>query len=268
MTEIASGEEEPPGHYMLEPYYIDQAFALLDKSGEFSGDEMAVLEFPFIDALARKWGASEPRGVPNLEHYLEKHPQLFVQAVAWVYKRSDAGEDPQDLQLDDRDHIGNRAARGYRFLDSLRRIPGRNKSDEVDRKELLAWISNVRKGCAELGRQKTGDHALGVLLSHAAKGEDGVWPCEPVRAVLEEIHSNDISSGVTMGLFNARGAHWRGKGGEQERDLAAEYRRSLEALQLSHPFVASSILKPMVDTYERHAEFHDSEDEIQLRMSH
>jgi addiction module HigA family antidote len=268
ITEIADGGNEPSGHYMLEPYYIDQAFALLDKSGEFSGEQMAVLEFPFIDALARKWGASEPRGVPHLERYLERHPELFVQAVAWVYKRSDAGQDPQDLQLNDRDHIGNRAVRGYRFLDSLRRIPGRNKADEVDRKELLAWITSARRGCAELGRQKPGDHALGVLLSHAAKGEDGVWPSEPVRAVLEEIHSNDISSGVTMGLFNARGAHWRGKGGGQERELAAEYRRSLDALQLSHPFVASSILKPMVDTYERHAEFHDSEDEIQRRMSH
>ena len=268
VTEIANGGDEPSGHYMLEPYYIDQAFALLDKSGEFSGEQMAVLEFPYIDALARKWGASEPRGVPHLELYLEKHPELFVQAVAWVYKRTDAGEDPEDLRLTDRGHIGNRAVRGYRFLYSLRRIPGRNKSDEVDRNELLAWITSVRRGCAELGRQKPGDHSLGVLLSHAPRGEDGVWPCEPVRAVLEEIHSRDISSGITQGLFNARGAHWRGKGGEQERELAAEYRKSLEALQLSHPFVASSILKPMVDTYERHAQFHDSEDEVQRRMSH
>lgn len=76
------------------------------------------------------------------------------------------------------------------------------------------------------------------------------------------------SGGVTQGLFNARGAHWRGKGGDQERELAEGYRRSMNALQFTHPFVASSILKPMVDTYERHAEFHDSEDQIQRRMTH
>jgi addiction module HigA family antidote len=268
MVEIAEGGDEPSGHYMLEPYYIDQAFALLDKSGEFSSEQMARLEFPYIDALARKWGASEPRGVPHLERYLEQHPELFVHAVAWVYKRSDDGQDPPELQLNDREQIQNRAERGYRFLDSLKRIPGRNKADEIESEKLLTWIRAVRQAAAELARQKPADHAIGMLLSHAPTGKDGVWPCEPVRAVMEELNSADISSGVTQGLFNARGAHWRAKGGDQERELAEGYRRSMNALQFTHPFVASSILNRMADTYERHAEFYDSEDEIQRRMAH
>jgi addiction module HigA family antidote len=268
MIEIANGGSEPSGHYTLEPYYIDQAFALLDKSDEFSSEQMAQLEFPYIEALARKWGASEPRGVPHLEAYVEKHPELFVQAVAWAYKRGDDGQDPPELQLTDPEHIQNRAGRGYRFLESLRRIPGRNKADEIDGEKLFAWIRTVRQASTELARQRPADHALGVLLSHAPAGQDGVWPCEPVRMAMEKLNSRDISAGVTQGLFNARGAHWRGKGGDQERDLAEGYRRSMNALQFTHPFVASSILKHMVDTYGRHAEIHDSEDEIQRRTTH
>jgi hypothetical protein len=268
LSEIANGQMEPSGHYMLEPYYIDQAFALLDKSAEFSSEEMAQLEFPYIDALARKWGASEPRGVHHLERYVEKHPELFVQAVAWVYKRSDDGQDPPELLLTDPEHVQNRANRSYRFLESLRRIPGRNKADEIESAKLLAWIRTVRQASAELSRQKPADHTLGVLLSHAPTGKDGVWPCEPVRAAIEEIQSEDLSQGVTMGLINSRGAHWRGKGGDQERELAANYRRSMDALQFTHPFVASFILKRMVDTYEREAEFHDSKDQFQRRMTH
>jgi addiction module HigA family antidote len=267
MTEIATGGEEQSGHYQLEPYYIDQAFTLLDKSGEFSTEQMAGLEFPYTDALAGKWGASTPRGIPHLERYLDSHPDLFVQAVAWVYKRSDGGQDPEDMRLSDPELIQSRANRGYALLGAFGRIPGRNKLDEVELDRLLGWIGTVRKTCAELGREKAGDHSLGKLLSNAREGEDGVWPCEPVRDALERIRSEDVSSGVTMGLFNARGAHWRGKGGEQERELAAKYRKWANALHYSHPFVVSSILNHMVDTYEHEGEFFDSRDEIQKRMS-
>jgi hypothetical protein len=149
-----------------------------------------------------------------------------------------------------------------------KRIPGRNKQGDIDRDELVRWIETVRRACSELGRQKVGDHSLGALMSHAPIGKDGVWPCEPVRDALERIQADDMSRGITMGLFNSRGAHWRGKGGDQERELAEPYRKWMNALQCSHPFVVSSILKPMFDTYERHAEIHDSEDEIQRRIRH
>ena len=268
MTEVATGHEEQPGQYQLEPYSIDRAFALLDKSGEFSTEQMARLEFPYIDALAGKWGASEPRGIPHLERYLETHPELFVQAVAWVYKRSDGGQDPEDMGLSDPELIQSRANRGYALLGALKRIPGRNKLDEVESDRLLSWISTVRQACAELGREKPGDHSIGKLLSHAPEGKDGVWPSEPVRDALERIGSEEVSRGVTMGRFNARGAHYRARGGGQERELAATYRRWANALQYSHPFVVSSILKHMVDTYEHEGQFHDSEDEIEQRLRH
>jgi hypothetical protein len=34
-----------------------------------------------------------------------------------------------------------------------------------------------------------------------------------------------MSSGITMRLFNSRGAHWRGKGGDHEREMAEPYPR-------------------------------------------
>jgi hypothetical protein len=126
----------------------------------------------------------------------------------------------------------------------------------------------ARRACADLAREEAGDQSLGKLLSHAPNGQDGVWPSEPLREVLERIRSEDISAGITIGLFNARGAQWRGKGGDQERDLAAMYRKWVNALQFSHPFVVSSILKRMVDTYVSQAQSYDSEDEIQQRMGH
>jgi len=224
------------------------------------------LEFPYIDALSRQSGAREARGIPNLELYLEDHPEFFVEAVAWVYKRSDGRADPQALRLDDPELIKNRAERGAALLESIERIPGRNKLGETEADRLLAWVNTVRQSCAELGRQETGDISLGKLLSHASEGEDGVWPCEAVRDVLEQVQSRDISRGITTGLYNARGVHWSGEGGDQERELAEKYRKWEVALEFSHPFVARTILKRMVDTYDKEAKGHDTEAEIERRL--
>ena len=86
------------------------------------------------------------------------------------------------------------------MLGALRRIPGRNKLDEVELDRLLSWIGSVRHACAELGREKVGDHSLGKLLSHAPEGKDGIWPSEPVRDALERIRSEDVSGGAGLGV--------------------------------------------------------------------
>jgi hypothetical protein len=65
-----------------------------------------------------------------------------------------------------------------------------------------------------------------------------------------DLRSEDISSGAHTGLYNARGAHWRGEGGGQERELADKY-RAAKLPQFTHPFVSSSLLMSMVKTYER-----------------
>jgi len=58
----------------------------------------------------------------------------------------------------------------------------------------------------------------------AKSGTDGIWPNEAVRDVLEEVSTKEIAVGMSIGLYNSRGVQWRGPGGQQERDLAAQYR--------------------------------------------
>lgn len=267
LTEVVTGKDEAPGQHQLDPYYITEAFNLLDASGEFSIERMAGLEFPYIDALSREYGTRDARGIPCLELYLEDHPELYVEAVAWVYLRKDGADDPDGLRLDDAELKANRAERGYKLLEAVQRIPGRNKLGAIDADRLMGWLETVRKGCANLGRQEAGDLSLGRLLANAPDGGDSVWPCEPVRDVLERLESEDISQSITTALYNARGAHFRGEGGDQERDIAAKYRKWMAALEFSHPFVATTIMKAMVKTYEEEGKFHDTQASVRRRLS-
>lgn len=266
LSEMAMNDNDQPEQYQLQQYDIERAFSLLDKNSNATLDEKAGLEFAYIDILSRGSGSRSNYGVPNLEKYIEAHPEFFVRAVVWAYKRRHGGEDPEDWKVP-KDQVQHLAERGHRLLDALERVPGRDKSGELDADKLSAWVKTIRSKCSELDRAASGDICLGKLFSSSPKGSDGVWPCEPVRQVLEEIQSEKISEGASTGLYNARGVHWRGEGGGQERELADKYRGWANILQYSHPFVASTLLKEMMKTYEREADQQDVDAGIRQRMN-
>ena len=265
LMEMPKESRDKPGQYRLDRYYIDQAFALLNKSAEITLEQKAGLELAYIDILSQPWRPGEGYGLPNLERYVETHPELYVQAVIWTFKRADGGEDPAEWKVDP-EKAPQLAERGYKLLDSLKRIPGHDPQGELERGHLAKWVKTVREGCAELGRLDIADICLGKVFSAAPEGKDGIWPCEPVRDVMEDIQSEKISNGVCTGVYNSRGAHWRGEGGGQERELADKYRAWARALQYTHSFVASSVLMGMVRMYEHDASHQDTEASIRRRL--
>jgi hypothetical protein len=258
MRAIISNSEEAPGTYQLSEHDVREALALLDKSGEIAIDEMAGLEFQYIDALDSEGGR-----IPNLEKQIEAHPELFVQAVAFAYKRGDDGEDPEELRATDPEQLRYRAQAAYKILERLSRIPGRNHHDELDAQEIKKWVARVRAACKDLAREKICENALGKLFSTAPVGEDGIWPCEPVRDALEEIATETLSRTVKTGLYNARGV--RGEGGGEERQLAGKYETWARALEFTHPRV-SRILMMLVETYQHEANWEDTEAVVRKRL--
>lgn len=262
MTNVAQGGDEQEGHYQLQHHYIDKAFERINAPSSLTIEQKAGLEFTFIDALVQPGAKGR---IPNLERYVEAHPDLFVQALAWTYQRKGDGIDPPGIVPPDGD--GKQLAeRGYALLRSLRSIPGRDDVGIADAIRLRAWVDAVRGAAAQIDRTVVADVCIGELLSNAPSGDDGIWPCEPVREVIEDIQSVDMARGMCIGRYNARGAHWRGEGGGQERALADEYRTWAEALEHTHPFVSSSLLMGLVKTYEAEAEREDTEATIQRRL--
>ena len=60
-------------------------------------EQKAVLEFVYIEILGDVIGRRQGPGVPNLELYVEQHPELFVQAICWAFRRRDEGEDAPEM---------------------------------------------------------------------------------------------------------------------------------------------------------------------------
>ena len=267
LQDMVRERNDKAGEYQLDSHHIQQAFQMVDRNRDFSLEDKAGLEFAYIDLLARKSHNGDGQYIPNLERYIEDHPDLFVRAVVWAYKRKDGAEDPPEYRVTEgREHL---AIHGHRLLEALERIPGQGKATEQDRRNTLSeWVETVRKACAELARADSADVCLGRLFSNAPVGKDGVWPSEVVRDVMENLQSQAIANGAHTGVYNARGFHCRGEGGAQERELADKYRKWADALQFTHPFVSSSLLMMLVNRYEREAEQQDTEAGIRRRLRH
>ena len=246
----------PPGRqFNLDSWSLSKALDSLDGRPGVTVDEMAQLEFAFIDRLDRS-----EHGIPNIERRVAKSPALFVQALALSTTRDDDGQDPMEWRVDD---PGRRKALGhaaYLLLDSVGFLPGVDTGGRGDADVLSRWVAEARRLCAEHGRAGIGDERIGQLLSRAPAAEDGSWPCRAVCEVLQTIASRDVAAGFEVGVYNARGVHSRSldEGGVQERALSAKYRAYAERLTFDYPYVAN-ILERIAEAYDWEAEREDSE---------
>lgn len=247
---------EAPGSYKLDRYHLSKAFKLLTESGEIPVDQMAGLEFQFIEFLT-----GEESRIPNLEKQIEAHPELFVQAVAMAYKRADGGEDPKELSVPNQ----KSAVAAYHLLEKLSIIPGHDNQGNLNYEEIVKWVRRVRELAEELSRKDVCDVCLGKLFSNAPVGEDGIWPCETVREAIEQIATDKFSKGVSMGLYNAGGAQWRSEGGDEERQLADKYESWALSLAYNYPRV-SAIHKQMAKYYRWDAVWENNEAEVRRRL--
>jgi len=257
---VATTDSEPKGYYKLDAYDISAALQSLDGRAGVTPEEMAQLEFLFISALDHT-----EHGIPNLERQIAKSPAIFVYAVALAYKRRGDGEDPPEWRIEDPEQRTAVASAAYRLLDQIKRLPGTERDDTIKVEVLLAWVSEVRQLCAQHGRADMGDQCIGQLLSRASAEETAVWPCLPVCELMEMVASQQIAKGFRVGVLNARGFQWRGEGGAQERELAAKYRRWAQQLAFDYPYV-SSVLESIATSYDREAEWQDSESRVQKRL--
>ena len=262
LSSMVTTSPDPAAHFRIDSYQIARALKSLAGRPGVGTHVMAQLEFAFIDVLDHR-----EYGIPNLERVVTDSPLFFVRVLALCFKRSDDGEDPLDWRVADPDRAMSAATAAYRLLTKISRIPGTNSKGEVDAPALTQWVIEARRLCEEYGRAAIGDQKIGELLSRSPVGEDGVWPAQPVCAVLDANPSEEIATGFEIGVYNARGAHMRSvdEGGEQERELSAKYRAWAERLVFDYPHSAK-ILERIAQGYERDAKRHDSDALVRRRL--
>ena len=262
LREVATNGAEPPGYYRIDAHYVSKALETLEQRGDTSREDLARLEFLFVEALEHS-----RHGIPNLEAQLAETPSLFMEALAHAFKRNDGGEDPAEWRISNSDNRAAVARDAFALLTNASRIPGTQADASIDVDKLNAWLKQVRRLAREYGRIKIADQMIGQLISHCPPGADGVWPCEPVREALDGVGSQEIATGMVVGIRNARGGTLRGEGGAQERALAEQYRSWAREVAFEYPFTAN-MLEQVATSYDHEAKWWDNEDGVRQRLGH
>ena len=232
----------------VDAYRVADLFKKLDQSEHVSDDTIARLETPYLEIL------QHDRPQLALHRQVVKEPSLFADVITWAFIRAD-GETEESVD----DHaLKLRTSIAFNVLWNQRLLPGLMEDGTVDAVALSTWVNEARRMCRERDREDIGDQQIGQMLANAPLGEDGNWPCEPVRDLLDDLESLHIGIGFTTGRMNLRGVTSRGvfDGGGQERSLADEFRQDAAKIGARRPFTAR-LLRQLADNYEMGARRED-----------
>ena len=252
--------DEPLGHYPIHENDITKIFKTLD-ARNLSEEILAPLEFAYIDILQHT-----ERGIPNLEKQISISPNLFLLILALAYKRNDNQEDPPEWFI----HNGNAKEKlelaAYSLLRTIKLFADFTQdNNEIDIFKLREWVNEVRLLCSQHAREDIGDYVLGVLLAKFPSEKDGVWPCMPVRQIIEEIASKNISDGIISGICDSNGCMPENMRIDQENGYARQYRKWSTQLAYEYPYV-SSLLEQIAFFYEKNAKFWSTQKAARERL--
>jgi hypothetical protein len=230
---------DPP--HQQSAYEVGQ---LLDHLADSGADELVIvrLELAFYHLV------NHSRESDTLYRILSTNPALFVEIYCRAHPAD--GHGPRDGMW----HV-------WFALRDMRHLPGLTEAG-LDGDVLTDWVTRARALFAERGRGDAGDEAIGVVLSGSPAGQDGAWPAEPVRDLLDASDADHLRGGFLLGLVNNRGVTIRDgyEGGKQERALADQYTGWAERLGIGWPRVAK-VLRAYADSLTRDGRQHDGDAE-------
>ncbi len=236
-------------------YYITQAIEFLQNSETISEKDICLLEWFYLRGL--KHEAFTPRYL--IKNIIEDS-NFFTQLVNWRYK-IDSNQENVIEDLSD-EFIAQRSEIAYDLLNQISALPGQ-QGNKIDESILKKWVQEVRESFKKVEKLKIGDNQIGYYLSKCPTGNDGIWPHESVRAIIEQIKSQEFEQAILCGHYNARGVTVRHpySGGDQELSLAEKYTSDAQSLELMWPRTAC-LLRKFSQDYERDSRRLDNNVEI------
>lgn len=223
-------------------YHVSE---LLDRVANSPGVDPArivSLEWGYIGVFD-----SRDRTPKLLHEELGRNPQFFADVLTFLFRgENDEPREPTPAAR-------SRAQRAFALLEGWRTVPGSSPSG-IDAGLLATWVQEARRALAEGGRAVIGDERIGHVLSGSPVGEDGAWPHPAVREIIENVESDDIERGVSIGVHNARGIVSKElfEGGAQERGLAEKYDGFAAIVRDNSPRTAA-LLRRLADGYRAEA---------------
>jgi hypothetical protein len=216
----------------LSSYDVREFLDELRKRADLPREELARREYRALPLLVL-----HAQGL-TIHEFMAAEPDFFVDVLcdAFLPAHRDKSE---DAKLTSKERT--RAQAAYRLLGGMEIVPGQGEGNDIDEDALRRWVDGVRKKAAEVDRAVLADQQIGNILAHTREDpEDGGWPHRVVRNLIDDLAADDIDLGLTIERHKMRGVTTKAlyEGGDQERDLARQYRRWADVSRTRWPRIA------------------------------
>ena len=145
------------------------------------------------------------------------------------------------------------------MLGAWRKIPGMQEDGTIDGAKLREWIDAARALAEECDRLEVADIHIGQLLAKYPEDSPS-WPARTIFQVIEDINTEKLKMGYSIGMRNKQGVTVRGAfdGGSIERERAEYFAQLALEVMCDYPNV-SEIFSELQGYYERCARERDEE---------
>ena len=228
----------------LDQHNLVELVKWLQENPETDSEALFQIEWFYLRLLDRHSGGS----AKTLERRLATDPAFFCEVIRTIF-RSDK-DDRKDVKPTEQQT--NIATNAYHLLHEWGTVPGIAKDNSFDAVAFLNWLNEVKKSSAESGHLRIAMSQVGQVLPHAPKDKDGIW-INPVAEALNAKDAAEMRSGFTCKLMNMRGVHGF-SAGKDELKIAADYRKTADALELRKYSRFATAMRELAESYERDAE--------------
>ncbi len=228
-------------------YRLEKILDRLDETNDIDASMVFELERALMPYI------SDPKRTRrHLWRLLAAEPTNFIDCIKLMYPLE--GETPStDVSI--QEERARDADIAYHLISSWEGYPGEDLSAAQREEKLETWATTVLDACAANGRAALGASRVAEVLARAPNGADGHWPCNAARRLLRRNRYAELADGLRIAQRNRRGVTTRavGDGGEQERELAVNYRNTAAHLHDEFP-EATTMLRDLANDYELEAE--------------
>lgn len=241
-----------PAHGQRVAYDIATLIKRLAESQRLELGELMNLEWIYFGVLQYQ----AQHDLVIYQHLISE-PELLLQLISLIYiPEGESKEDRPAPSQAERDA----ANQAWSILHDWKPFARTPANQMLSPERLRSIVERIRTLAAERRHSGIVDDHLGKALASAPAGTDGVWPHESVRAVLEAYPSEALMDGFVVGRRNLRGITTRSPadGGQQERDLTAQYAAWQRALAVKSPRT-SALLGRLAEEYRTEANREDVE---------
>jgi len=233
-------------HTNPDTHSIVRLIMILEKKKDINDNDLMEIEWGYLDLLVHY-----PNIYPSyIMHKIASDSEFFCQLIKTVYKSTKEKNDKENPKISE-----SIVENAYSLLFHWQTPPGMQIKGVFDDNIFTTWLDKVITNCTNSGHLDIALDHIGKVLTFSPKDKSGLWINKTIAEALNKCDVSIMRKGFQTGLYNSRGVVQESINGlgNADKELAEEYRKKAEDLDVEGFDKLSQTIRQLADQYDHEA---------------